>query len=232
MRLFQDTTLKKKEQTMSLIVGTNLVTLFHINSWILVAGLIVISGVSATPTATSTSLNTPIACAVKLDGGGTCGTNDWDHLNASQTIANGHQYAGCDRDVCNEVCTEDVTRQEFLQKMNGTNEYYCFNTSSILQTTMEGSEIYKYAINCEVETTSGTKYGKFHPGANITDCDNDVLLNTESLCGDVVVLTSITPPPPSASSTNPPPPLISGADYRAPGVIFAALITILIFFLC
>jgi len=226
---------------MSLIVGTNLMTRFRMKSWILIVGLIVTSGVSATPTSSSTSLNTPIACAVKLDGGGTCGTNDWDHLNANQTIANGHQYAGCDRDVCNEVCTEDVTRQEFLQKTSGGNEYYCFNTSSILQKTMEGSEIYKYAINCKVETTSGTAYGKFHPGANITDCNNNVLLNTESLCVREM-LTSVTPPPSSDhdhdhdhdhSHTNPPPPsLSSGTDYGAPGVTFAALMAILVFLLC
>ena len=71
---------------MSLIVGTNLMTRFRMKSWILIVGLIVTSGVSATPTSNSTSLNTPIACAVKLDGEGTCGTNDWDHLNASPKV--------------------------------------------------------------------------------------------------------------------------------------------------
>jgi hypothetical protein len=98
---------------------------------------------------------------------------------------------------------------------------------------MEGSEIYKYAINCEVETTSGTAYGKFHPGASITDCDNSVLLNTESLCVREM-LTFVTPPSHSDNSyTNPPPPsLFSGADYGAPGVTFTALMAILVFLLC
>ena len=144
--------------------------------------------------------NTPYACTVTCSTTSEgCGPANHDTIGGASACPTGDTWAGCDRDVCQDVCNGTAVAQYTnVDVTKNGKTFTCFNASSLIQTVQEDARQASYAYNCGVNETHAA-YGKFMPGSNSASCSS---WNTESPHGDNHIIM-----PPSPPSPPPSPPL-------------------------
>ena len=112
--------------------------------------------------------NTPYACTVTCSTTSEgCGPANHDTIGGA-SCPTGDTWAGCDRDVCQDVCNGTaVAKYTNVDVTKNGKTFTCFNASSLIQTVQEDARQASYAYNCGVNETHAA-YGRFMPG-NATD---------------------------------------------------------------
>ena len=113
--------------------------------------------------------NTPYACTVTCSTTSEgCGPANHDTIGGASACPTGDTWAGCDRDVCQDVCNGTaVAKYTNVDVTKNGKTFTCFNASSLIQTVQEDARQASYAYNCGVNETHAA-YGRFMPG-NATD---------------------------------------------------------------
>ena len=137
-----------------------------------------------------------VTCSTTSEG---CGPANHDTIGGASACPTGDTWAGCDRDVCQDVCNGTaVAKYTNVDVTKNGKTFTCFNASSLIQTVQEDARQASYAYNCGVNETHAA-YGRFMPGSNSASCSS---WNTESPHGDNHIIM-----PPSPPSPPPSPPL-------------------------
>ena len=171
--------------------------------------------------------NTPYACTVTCSTTSEgCGPANHDTIGGASACPTGDTWAGCDRDVCQDVCNGTaVAKYTNVDVTKNGKTFTCFNASSLIQTVQEDARQASYAYNCGVNETHAA-YGRFMPGnaTDHSDCYNGRSADwmTETL--------SIHPPPPPSPPPSPSPPPTTGAPQDDSGISGATSLSLFVLF--